>query len=316
MVDRKYGRRPPKNAKAMRFARVADALTPLSYPSVSDATVKIPVDSWQMLWNDSWGDCVVVSWSSIRRVITSLYTTENYVTDEDSILKLYRTQNPDFDPNGDSTNGPGSRADGGMDIQTLLEYLVKEDGPDGVKALAFAKVDHTNVDELKAALSIFKVLWLGVVVTGDDEQEFPAQAWTRSGRALGGHSIIDTGYNPSEFYIQTWGDEGFLTNDFVVNGNEQAGVEEAWLVIWPEHAERLTDEQKRVLDDEYATVTNGKHIKWPTEPTPEPTPVPPTPSPTPTPAPKDIPQEVLDWLKHLPRYNKNIWHWLKGYLGQ
>lgn len=307
MTDRRYGRRPPKGAPALRFAAVRDAVT-LAYPPTSDSTADL--SDWQMLWNDSWGDCVVVTWASIRRIITSLYATEHYTVDEASILGLYRTQNPGFDPNS-AAHGPGSDDDGGMDIQTLLELLVKQGGPDGVKALAFAKVDHSNIDEMKAALAIFKTVWLGVVVTGDDEQEFPDRPWTRTGQALGGHSIVATGYTPHRFLMQTWADEGELSDSFVLEGDQSAGVEEAWVVIWPEHGAHLTSAQKQALDDQFHALT-GKHIAWPADPTPGPAP---TPVPTPDPTPADVPEEILQWLQSVPRYYRHTWQALKDWLG-
>ena len=59
-----------------------------------------------------------------------------YYPSQDEVWAVYKTQNPGFDPNGTAdTNGPGAQADQGMDIQTLLEYLVSTPGPDGVKAI-------------------------------------------------------------------------------------------------------------------------------------------------------------------------------------
>jgi len=306
MAERRYGRRPPKQAPALHFGTIRRAVQ-LPYPDSCDSTADL--DDWQMLWNDSWGDCVVVTWASIRRIVTALYATEHYTTDEASILALYRTQNPGFDPNSRS-HGPGSDDDAGMDIQTLLEYLVKHGGPDGVKALAFAKVNHADEDEVKAALAIFKTLWLGVTVTGDDEDEFPSQPWTRTGQVLGGHSITGTGYNPDVYLMQTWADEGQLSKDYVLNGSQRAGVEEAWVVIWPEHGAHLDADQRKALDDQFYALT-GRHIDWTDVPSPTP---PPTPDPTPDP--ENVPEEVLEWLENaVPRYYRRVWLALKEWLG-
>ena len=71
-----------------------------------------------------------MTWANVRRLVTKvLGGTENYPS-IDEVWAVYKTQNPDFDPNGTAdTNGPGSQADNGMDIQTLLEYLVSEAAP-------------------------------------------------------------------------------------------------------------------------------------------------------------------------------------------
>ena len=66
-----------------------------------------------------------------------------------------------------------------MDVQTGLEYLHANGGPDGVRAVAFAKVDHTNLDEVKAAIAIFGSLWLGVLVLDANQTEFSdGKPWT------------------------------------------------------------------------------------------------------------------------------------------
>jgi hypothetical protein len=257
----KYGRKPPKNRPALPFAAVQDSLVahPPAFDTIDGWT------GWDMLKNDEWGDCVAVTWATVRRIVTRLAGHEVYPS-LDQVLQVYKTQNRSFNPyGGEYTNGPGSSADQGMVIQTLLEYLVKIGGPDGVKALAFAKVDHTNLEELKTALYIFKFLWLGVNVTAQNENAFPNMPWDYSASypVLGGHSITGTGYDETLFRMETWADEGKLTRAYMRNG-----VEEAWVVIWPEIAEHLTQEQKDALDVAYAEVTNGKHIQWPSAPTP------------------------------------------------
>ncbi len=162
----------------------------------------MPIDhlgatGWEMLGNDRAGDCVAVTWANVRRLVTSVAGAENYPS-QDEVWAVYKTQNSDFDPSGDeSTNGPGSSADGGMDIQTLLEYLVKHGGPDGVKALAFARVDPTNTEEVKAAIAIFGYVWTGIVVQDANMTQFnTGRPWDYVARSAddGGHSVITGGY--------------------------------------------------------------------------------------------------------------------------
>ena len=161
------------------------------------------------------------------------------IRDRAQVWEFYQTQNPNFDPNGTADAfGPGSSADNGMDIQTGLEYLQATGGPDGVKAVAFAKVDHTQIAEVKAAMAIFGGLWLGVNVLAANQQEFNAgQDWTDvSGSSIeGGHAILGGGYDTGIKFI-TWAQETEFMPSFwngVVQGNPL--VEEAWVAIWPEH---------------------------------------------------------------------------------
>lgn len=284
MANFKTGRRPPKNAPALAFASFGDTLVvpdhPPTYNSISGWT------GWDILGNDREGDCVAVTWATVRRIVSTLAGSPDYPT-LDKVLEFYRTQNPNFDPNGSSsTNGPGSPADGGMDIQTALEYLVHSGGPDGVKALAFAKVDHRNLDEVKAAIAVFDYVWLGVNVTDTNESEFPNSPWTVAGNILGGHSITGTGYDATKFDMETWACQAYLADDFVKNGTSTgAGVEEAWIVVWPEHAAKLDQAQKDAMDAAFFDLT-GRHIGWPTDP------VPPAPTPTPTPTPVPVPADA------------------------
>lgn len=252
------GRRTPKRARALHFATLfrtgALPVHPPAYDSIDGWT------GWQMLGNDKYGVCVAVSWSTDRRILSGGASYPAW----DQVEALYETQNPGF-----------PKEDNGMDIQTVLEYLVKQGGPDGVKAVAFAKVDHTNFEEMKAALATFKTLWLGVNVTDDNQNQFPGTPWTPTGPVEGGHSIIATGYTNLLVKMETWAAEGSLSEAFVVDGTgSKPGLEEAWVVIWPEHLTSLSEDAKAALAVAYQDVT-GDPITWPGDtPTPSPTPAP------------------------------------------
>ena len=235
------GRRNPTNAPALSLGRLLTGVIP-PHPAAEDYLHQL--SGWQMLGNDTAGDCVAVTWANTRRLVTHYLSTENYPT-QAQVWQFYQTQNPNFDPNGTAqTNGPGSPADGGMDIQTALEYLHANGGPDGVKAVAFAKVDPTNLAEVEAALAIFGSLWTGLIVLNANQTEFNNhQPWTDvpTSSIDGGHSVVSAGYAGEAgtgFHIKfiTWGAETQFESSFW-NGVAQGQrlVEEAWVVIWPEH---------------------------------------------------------------------------------
>lgn len=231
----KYGRRPPKNAPALKFGDFLQSAAP-GHPSDEDYLAKL--SSWQMLGNDVAGDCNAVTWANLRRLVTTMLTTTGYYPTQAEVWQFYQTQNPAFDPDGTTdTNGPGSKDDQGMDIQTGLEYLHATGGPDGVKAVAFAKVDHTKMAEVKAALAIFGGLWLGIQVLDANQQQFAeGKAWTDvTGSPIdGGHAILGGGYKTDVNFI-TWAKETKFSPSFwngVVQGSPL--VEEAWVAIWPE----------------------------------------------------------------------------------
>lgn len=238
-----------------------------------------------MLGNDLAGDCVAVTYANIRRLVTSTLTSHGYYPTQDQVWQVYKTQNPDFDPNGTAdTNGPGSPADQGMDIQTLLELLTKTGGPDGVKAVAFASVDHRNAAEVKAAIAIFGYVWTGLNVLDVNMSQFDAgQPWDYdpSSPVDGGHSVIAGGYGPpgtgalggDERFI-TWAAETSFTDRFW-----SRNVEEAWVVVFPEHLGSkafLAGIDQAQLAADYQAIT-GKPLPLP--PAPPKPPVPPSPDP-------------------------------------
>lgn len=272
----RYGRRPPKRTPALRLGPLLTGTVP-AHPAAADYLAALG-GGWQMLGNDAAGDCVAVTWANIRRLVTTALTGTGYYPSQDEVWAVYRTQNPDFDPSGTAeTNGPGSPADQGMDVQTLLEDLVAAGGPDGVKAVAFAAVNPDDPDEVKAAIAIFGYVWTGVTVSQANQQEFGAgQPWDfdPASPVDGGHSVITGGYGTpgpdapggDERFI-TWATETSFTDAFWANS-----VDEAWVVIWPEHLgtrEFLAGIDHAALAADYHAITG------------RPLPVPPAPSPAP-----------------------------------
>jgi len=289
----RYGRRAPKNAPALKLSRLLTGKTP-AHPVAADYLARLA--AWEMLGNDRAGDCVAVTWANVRRLVSFIAGAENYPS-QDEVWAVYRTQNPHFDPAGTAeTNGPGSSADNGMDIQTLLEYLHKVGGPDGKKVLAFAKVDPSSPDEVKAAISIFGFVWTGLVVQNANMADFnDGRPWDyhRSSPDDGGHSVITGGYGAAgagplggdERFI-TWAEETSFTDRYW-----SRKVEEAWVVIFEEHLEHPAFQEGidlAALAADYTALT-GKPF-----PAVVPTPVPsPPPSPTPAPDPRLAEAAVL-----------------------
>ncbi|MFE2969925.1 hypothetical protein ACFXKC_40910 [Streptomyces sp. NPDC059340] len=286
-TTRKYGRRAPKRARAIPFSRIFSGVVP-EHPASADYAAALN-GGWKMLGNDVAGVCGPVTWANFRRLVTAIAGEEKY-PDQEAVWELYRTQNPDFDPTGTAdTNGPGSSADGGVDLQTLLEYLVKHGGPDGVKALAFARVDPSAPDEVKAAIAIFGGVWTGITVQEANQEDFAeSKPWDyhRSSPDEGGHSVLTVGYAPQgsttgalggDERFLTWAEETSFTDRYF--GHK---VDELYVVIWPENLEHpnfLIGIDRAALAAAYQEITNR-----PFPVAPQPTPVP-TPPPTPTPAP-------------------------------
>lgn len=268
---RRYGRRSPKNAPHLKLAPFLTGAVP-AHPAAVDQLARL--SAWQMLGNDRYGDCVAVTWANVRRLVTAALATETY-PGIDEVIAFYRTQNPGF-----------PSEDNGMDIQTALEYLVANGGPDGVKALGFARVDHTNTAEVQAAIAIFGSVWTGITVLAANQDEFGTDRpwdYVPGSPVDGGHSVITGGYGPAgagalggdERFI-TWGAETSFTDSFW-----QHQVEEAWVVIWPEmlaNPDFLAGVDLAAFAADYTQITGN-----PFPAVVPPAPVPPVPAPTPAP---------------------------------
>jgi len=267
----KYGRREPKRAPSLKLARYLTGTVP-AVPAAADYLAAMH-GGWQMLGNDQYGDCVAVTWANVRRLVTGTLTPPGYYPSTDDVITVYKTQNPGF-----------PSEDNGMDIQTLLEWLVEQGGPDGVKALAFASVNVKDPAEVKAAIALFGYVWTGVNVLEVNQQEFSAgQPWqySASSRVDGGHSVVTGGYGPpgggalngDERFI-TWAQETSFTDAFW-----QHCAEEAWVVIWPEQlgsAEFLAGVDMAQLAADYTAIT-GKPFPYVPPAPPGPPPAPPAP---------------------------------------
>jgi hypothetical protein len=286
----KYGRRPPKRARALRLKDYLTGVVP-AVPAGEDYLAALN-GGWQMLGNDTYGDCVAVTWANVRRLVTATLTATPDYPDQDQVFAVYKTQNPGFPAD-----------DNGMDIQTLLEYLVATGGPDGVKAAGFAAVDYTNPAEVKAAIALFGYVWTGVNVLDANQQEFGSgQPWdyVPGSPVDGGHSVITGGYGApgagplggDERFI-TWAQETSFTDAFWSNC-----VEEAWVVIWPEmlgSSDFLAGVNMTQLAADYQEITGNP---FPASVTP--------PKPAPSAPPENIVAELIEkfeefvsWLKSL-----------------
>jgi hypothetical protein len=312
-----YGRRPHDPGRpALQLGNYLTGVVP-SHPAAADYLARLN-GGWAMLGNDSAGDCVAVTWANFRRLATTALTASGYYPTQAEVWAIYKTQNPDFDPNGDpEVDGPGSPADNGMSIQLLLEYLVKTGGPDGVKALGFAKVNHADPDEVKAAVALFGAVWTGINVLPLNQQQFGADepwTWPAGSQPEGGHSVLTGGYGTAaagadpdlggdEKFI-TWADETSFTDGFWTRG-----VEECWVVIWPEmlgSTQFLAGVNLQALAADYQAIT-GKPFPATVPPAPAPTPQPtPSPSPSPSPSPAPGPEPSPDPLAELAQLIRDI----------
>jgi hypothetical protein len=226
--------------------------------------------SYPMDLNDEVGDCVVAGWDHFRQIVKLLLQGVSTNFSIPTIVDFYKTQNPDFDLYGTAeTNGPGSDADGGMYIQVFLEYLQKNG-----YILGFAKINHENEEELKAAI----YLGLGIIVGVDLEKAQSSQkVWDSvSSPEWGGHCVVLMDYQGSPDYIRhvSWGSVLDMTRRFILDQ-----MDEAWFVIMQEHIDNPTFREHYDLQSFAQAFESLTGRVFPADVTP--TPTPPVPSPEP-----------------------------------
>lgn len=265
-TDVQLGRRPPKNAPALRLARVLTGVTP-RHPVAADHFARIA--DWGLYENNCYGDCGPAAVANLRKMVTLYLGGTEQSPSQDEVLELYRLSgNPDFDP-----ADPGGPGDGGVDMQTMLE-AVHHDGIAGVRCAAFAKVDHTNLDELRAAVAIFGGLLLGVNLETAQQRQTSRGVWDwANSPTWGGHAVLSGAYTSaqsgSDLAVITWGEVVGLTRAF-----ERHQIEEAWVVIWPEQfgtAAFQAGANQDALAADYLALT-GRSLPDARPPTPTPTP--------------------------------------------
>ncbi len=224
-----------------------------------------------MYGNDKYGVCGPTSVANSRREITSRLSGTMKAPSQDDVFDLYkRSGNPNFNP----TTGAD---DNGVNMQDMLQAVLAG-GIGGVKCLGFAKVDVSNVDELKAAVAIFGFLLYGVDLEVAQQSQPSVWDYKNSG-AWGGHAILGGAFesNPEGLDVITWAQRVRMTDAFV---SHQLG--EAWAVIWPEHLSDkgfLAGVDLHAFAAAYEGMTGNKF----------PVVIPPTPPPAPTPPPTPTP---------------------------
>lgn len=186
---------------------------------------------WNMLGNDKYGDCGPVSVANSRKVTLKGLLTQDYSPNLNDVFDLYkRSGNPSFNP----STGAG---DNGVNMNDMLA-AVQAGGFAGSKSVAFASVDVTNQDECDAAIDIFGFLLLGIDLKVAQQTQTnarpPVWDYKKSGE-WGGHAVIAGKYTggsgtAADRYVETWAQIVGTTDAFW-----QRQVQEAWIVIWPEH---------------------------------------------------------------------------------
>jgi hypothetical protein len=280
VTARALGRRPPKNAPALRLGTYLTGVVP-PHPAATDHLSE--VSDWGLWDNDQVGDCGPVSVANSRKLITRYLTDLEAQPTQTDVFDLYRRSgNPGFDP-----NDPGGHGDQGVDMQTMLEAAASG-GFAGVKPLGFAKVDPSSLEQVRAAIAVFGSVLLGVNLEVAQQTQTGHGFWDyqQSGE-WGGHAVVAGRYSPAsppaqvglvldEVGVVTWARVVDVSDAFLTHQ-----LEEAWVVIWPEHLGSRTfleGVDLAALAADYRALT-GRPFPGAVPPSPQP--VPPGPAPQP-----------------------------------
>lgn len=262
------GRLPAEPARAhLKYSRYARAL---AAPPVSADWLSL-VTSWQMLLNDQLGDCTFAGVGHKVAGDTRYgQGAAEELTDQD-VLAGYEVVGG-YRPGDPST-------DQGCVMQDVLKFWQKT-GVGGHRILAYAKVDISNLDELKQAIATFGQVYAGFNFPSTAMAQFNAgKPWTvvRGAKSEGGHCVTIGAYDADGLTCVTWGRAQRMTWGFF-----QRYFDEVWVVVDDDFENRATgvDAQgwdKVQLGADFAELT-GEPSPWPDAPTPAPAPNP-TPSP-------------------------------------
>lgn len=267
----KLGLRPPK--PMMPTLRLGDFLTGVvpSHPVTLDYLNTTKGVTFGLYTNDTFGICGPTAVANSRRLTTAKLTGTMQVPTQADVDDLYRRSgNPRFDPKLDPLDP--RQDDNGVNLQEMLDEVVKN-GIGGVKALAHASVDVSNLDEVAAAIAIFGGVLTGVNLQEAQKAQTNKGAWDYSpSMPWGGHAIVHGAYGPKGEGLISWAKYIIATMAFLKHQ-----LSEVRVVIWPEHLTDqgfLTGVDLRALAAAYQSLTGR----------PFPAVVPPKP-PTPPPAP-------------------------------
>lgn len=262
-MSRKAGRRGLRPSPHIPMLRLGNFVSLPPAPPSGDVTNGIPDNAWQMLGNDVYGDCGVAAFEHYRmaKAATAGAFEPGFVQPTTSSTEsLYFAY-------GIAQGEPGPQPDQGVDNATFLKYLYDQGLIEG-----FAQIDHTNRDEVNAAMLAFNGVFTGVQLDDDAESDFEADPQIAWGSSPGdvpdpndGHDILRVRYTPDGASYVTWGEVQPAVLAF-----EQQNVTDAWVVISKEDMERAGGDFSGLV----AAIEAWGGTVAPAAPAPAPTPSP------------------------------------------
>jgi hypothetical protein len=195
----KLGKRPakhdPRNLKLCTY--LAESIP--SAPDKIDWTHG--VTSFGMMKNDVLGCCTCAAIAHSWQIWSMNSSSELTISDE-QVVSLYETfcgYNPN-DPNTDQ---------GGIESDILKNW--RANGALGHKIDAYASITPKNHPEVKQAINLFGVIYVGVALPNTAQNQpdiwdiVEVQDGSDEPGSWGGHAIICVGYDETFVYFISWG---------------------------------------------------------------------------------------------------------------
>lgn len=159
-----------------------------------------------ILGNTTAGDCVIAS-KAHQAMVTNAAAGRYVEFSAANCLKDYYALT-------------GGR-DTGLDIDNTTKWAMTTGVQDATGTRhpidAHMEIDHNNLSEMKAALSIFGTIELGLDLADDQEQQFTdGVPWTPVGTPNGGHDVPIVDWNHHDMpVVITWGGLQALSQSFL-----------------------------------------------------------------------------------------------------
>ena len=198
MGNYRFGKHPPQmDYRTLRFkdyVTAALAPPPPTYNVLTNVYQKLnindPTKLFPMDGNDTLGDCTCAGLAHAITTYSGLIGKKTIMAGA-AVVKLYRHL----------TGGP----DTGLNELNVLNYW-RQNGADGVKILAYVKLDPKNHTNVQQAIRLFGGVYLGFQVQQNAQQEFDAhQPWTPGPLTQDGHAVYAVAYDANGVTVLTWG---------------------------------------------------------------------------------------------------------------
>lgn len=232
----RLGKQEPKHdARTLKMASFLDLDALVSPPTFDfdKGRVAFPLKVWG---NDAYRDCVFASQTNHLLRMERLETRHTVKMVDEDVIRTYQTLTGCRQPNDENDQGY-NMLDGfnwwRHDGWTVHGHNYKID--------AFGELDPSNLNQLRLGTWLFHGIEFGFAMPNSARWQTQQRVWdvatgpdSRPG-SWGGHAVYGAKYTPKGWMVKTWGEDVFVTNEFI-----QTYCDEVWVVVdaldeWRKH---------------------------------------------------------------------------------